>query len=575
MDILLLENSDVFRRMLMGIFSEIPDSDTFATSDADEALKQLKDKNFSFICVSMYLANEDGISFSRKIREIPQYAYTPIFLITSEKSQDVYVRALAAGVTEVFLKQELDQLVNFINRLATKHTKLSGSVLYIEDSDSQRQATKSVLIEAGLEVDDFDNANLALLQYTKQDYDLILTDIVLEEGMTGSEFTNKVRRMEGRKGDIPILALTGFDNISRRIVLFNLGVTDYVIKPLVYDELIARIRNLLEDKFSLQNCLGKSNTINKDELARGEPVVASNQADLKLFHSPSELESFLLNIPDVFYRTDINGIISVMSPSIEDVLGYKPQEMIGKPLKDFYCSPAEREKVVQALIDGKGKASQVEAWLRHKDGSSVWISTNAYVRFDERGEPLYVEGVARNITERKEFENKLEYLAKYDGLTRLLNRRAFMEEVEYQVDIAQRYSWTFSLAMIDLDYFKKINDRYGHPVGDGVLRYFAGICKTIFRKTDIIGRVGGEEFAVLIPQTEMQFAREMLARLKNRLVNEPMLLDDKKLEITFSAGLVGLRSEDDSISSLLRRVDELLYKAKENGRNQVVLEQEV
>ncbi|MEJ2214801.1 MAG: diguanylate cyclase [Gammaproteobacteria bacterium] len=573
MEILLLDNSDVFRRMLAGVFSEVPDSNTFATSDVNEALNQLKEKDFGLICVSMYLEKEDGIAFSRKLRRISKYAYTPIFLITSEKSQDVFHQAVSAGVTEVFLKQELDQLVNFIHRLAARYAKLSGRVLYIEDSDSQRLATKTVLVDAGLEVDDFDNANLALLQYNKQDYDIILTDIMLEEGMTGSEFTNKVRRMEGRKGDVPILALTAFDNISRRIVLFSLGVTDYVIKPLVHDELIARIRNLLEDKFSLKNCLAGRNTTQSQNGVVLEQKNKDSQNSMEtIFKYQDDLESLLMNIPDVFYRTDVSGVIKIISPSVEAMLGYKPEQMIGRPFKDFYCSPTEREKTVQALIDGKGKASQVEAWLRHKDGSAVWISTNAYVRFDARNEPLYVEGVARNITERKEVENKLEYLAKYDGLTGVLNRRAFMEEVEYQIDIAQRYSWTFSLAMIDLDWFKKINDSYGHPVGDDALKYFTGVCKNIFRKTDVIGRLGGEEFGVMMPQTELQYAGEMLIRLRKQLLSEPMLVDDKEIKLSFSAGLLSLCNEDESISTLLHRADKLLYEAKKNGRDQVVLE---
>ena len=291
-----------------------------------------------------------------------------------------------------------------------------------------------------------------------------------------------------------------------------------------------------------------------------------------IFKHQDDLESLLMNIPDVFYRTDVGGVIKIISPSVEAMLGYKPEQMIGRPFKDFYCSPTEREKTVQALIDGKGKASQVEAWLRHKDGSAVWISTNAYVRFDARNEPLYVEGVARNITERKEVENKLEYLAKYDGLTGVLNRRAFMEEVEYQIDIAQRYSWTFSLAMIDLDWFKKINDSYGHPVGDDVLKYFAGVCKHIFRKTDVIGRLGGEEFGVMMPQTELHYAREMLIRLRKQLLSESMLVDNKEIKLSFSAGLLSLCNEDDSISTLLHRADKLLYEAKKNGRDQVVLE---
>ena len=573
MDILLLENSDAFRRILEGIFSEIPDAKTYASADSDDALSQLQTKNYSFICVSMYLAEGDGISFTRKVRKLEKYFYTPVFLITSEKSQKVIIEALSAGITEIFLKQELDQLINFISRLASKHSKLSGRILYIEDSDSQRMATKKVLVEAGLEVDDFDNANLALLQYTKNDYDLILTDIVLDEGMTGSEFTNKIRRMEGSKGDVPILALTAFDNISRRIVLFNLGVTDYVIKPLVSEELIARIRHLLEEKYSLQK-VSKSN--GRDGSANQQPTVIQKigyqNTHNRLFHSRAELESLLNNLPDVFYRTDMNGVITLISPSVKEVLGYRPDEMLGKFLKDFYCTPGEREKIVQALIKGNGKARQVEAWLRHKDGTPVWISTNAYVRFNDQHEPMYVEGLARNITERKELESKLEHFARNDGLTGVLNRRAFLEEVEYQIDISHRYSWSFSLAMIDLDWFKKINDEFGHHAGDDALRYFADTCKNIFRKTDVIGRIGGEEFAVLMPETEIHSAKDMLIRLRNHLLQDPLVIIGQNIDLTFSSGLVFLNQQDESISTLLKRADNLLYKAKQEGRDKIFCE---
>lgn len=558
-------------RFWKAFFSEIPDTQSFATRDAEEAMLQLGSKAYGIICVAMHLAGESGISFAQKVRKLKNHLYTPIFLITSDKSQQAYVEALSAGITEVFLKQELDQLINFINRLASKHSKLSGRILYIEDSDSQRLATKEVLTDAGLTVDDYDNANLALLQYTKQDYDLILTDIVLEEGMTGSEFTNQIRRMEGYKGDIPILALTGFDNISRRIVLFNLGVTDYVIKPLVYEELIARIRHLLEEKYSLQKLSKQDESQKNSQLTDARNASSENTWD-KLFHSRSELKSLLNNMPDVFYRTNMNGVIQLISPSVEDMLGYEPREMHGTFIKNYYCSPGEREKTVKALIDGNGKACHVESWLKHKDGSPVWVSTNAYVRFDDKGEPMYVEGIARNITDRKEIENKLEYFAKNDGLTGVLNRRAFLEEVEYQIDITQRYSWSFSLAMIDLDWFKKINDQHGHQAGDKALKHFADTCMNIFRKTDVVGRLGGEEFAVLMPETVIQSAREMLIRLRNRLSREPVIYNEQNIHITFSSGLVLLNKEKDSITSLLKRADDLLYQAKEKGRDRILLE---
>ncbi|MDX1351287.1 MAG: GGDEF domain-containing protein, partial [Putridiphycobacter sp.] len=292
----------------------------------------------------------------------------------------------------------------------------------------------------------------------------------------------------------------------------------------------------------------------------------------RLFHSREELESLLNNLLDVFYRTDMNGVVTLISPSVKEVLGYRPDEMLGKFLKDFYCTPGEREKIVQALIKGNGKARLVEAWLRHKDGSPVWISTNAYVRFNDQHEPIYVEGLARNITERKELESKLEHFARNDGLTGVLNRRAFLEEVEYQIDISHRYSWSFTLAMIDLDWFKKINDEFGHHAGDDALRYFADTCKNIFRKTDVIGRIGGEEFAVLMPETEIHSAKDMLIRLRSHLIRDPLVINEQNIDLAFSSGLVFLNKQDESISTLLKRADSLLYKAKEEGRDKIFCE---
>lgn len=120
------------------------------------------------------------------------------------------------------------------------------------------------------------------------------------------------------------------------------------------------------------------------------------QKDLEA--SQTDILNILNNLPDVFYRTDADGLVTYMSPSVEECLGYLPEEMRGRPLADFYLDPGEREKIVQALVEGNGKAKQVEAWLKHKNGDPIWISTNAYVRNDEHGTFIGVEGIARNIT---------------------------------------------------------------------------------------------------------------------------------------------------------------------------------
>jgi len=286
-----------------------------------------------------------------------------------------------------------------------------------------------------------------------------------------------------------------------------------------------------------------------------------------LAHSQADIESILHNIPDVFYRTDMNGVITVMSPSCREVLGYADAEMLGRPLADFYCDPDDRAKIIDALVAGNGRARQVEACLRHRDGSPVWISTNAYSRMDNNGHPVAIEGIARDITERKRLEEQLENLARFDDLTRFHTRRQFF--VEAQDALAHAKGRPLSVVMLDLDLFKEVNDRYGHHAGDRVLGHFADRCRTLLRADDIVGRLGGEEFAMVMPGIGLDQARAIVEDLRSHLAIAPVRVDGQQITVTFSAGVTSLKDDDGDIETLLRRCDRLLYSAKAAGRNRV------
>jgi len=245
MNILIVDNSILFHKMLEEVFAG-PDMIPILCETAKQGLERIESTPFDFICLAMHLEDNDGISLAKEIRRSDQHKHTPIILFTSDSSRELYTDALAAGVTEVFHKKDLNQLSTFIHRFTIQQQPLSGRVLYIEDTLSQQQFITKVFTERGLSVDAFDNAEEAWDAYLQKDYDIIVTDIVLKGGMSGMAFTNRIRRIDGIKGDIPILAITGFDDISRRIELFYIGVSDYVIKPLIEEELIARIRNLIK-----------------------------------------------------------------------------------------------------------------------------------------------------------------------------------------------------------------------------------------------------------------------------------------------------------------------------------------
>lgn len=325
------------------------------------------------------------------------------------------------------------------------------------------------------------------------------------------------------------------------------------------EEIISRLNvGVYTDENGLQSAIGSVKDLR-----------ASKKTMHDLARSKDDIESILSNMPDVFYRTDMQGIVTLMSPSAEKVLGFKPEEMIGKPLADFYCSPSDRVNILKALAKGQGQAQMVEACLVHKDGSSRWIATNAYMRMDENGEPVGVEGIARDMTERKEMEDKLLRLSRYDDLTQVYNRRVFYSEAEKQIDIANRYHRPVAVMMLDLDHFKQVNDSYGHHTGDEVLKSFSRICEQVKRHTDVIGRTGGEEFAIIMPETELDAAVRLAERICEHTRQQVLDVDGVEIHFTVSIGVAVLLPDVQGIDELLSRADKALYQAKDNGRDQV------
>ena len=164
---------------------------------------------------------------------------------------------------------------------------------------------------------------------------------------------------------------------------------------------------------------------------------------------------------------------------------------------------------------------------------------------------------------------QLRLLATTDGLTNLYNRRYFLELSSREFQRAKRYSQPVSLMMIDVDYFKSVNDKFGHDTGDRVLKTLASLLKAKLRQVDIIGRVGGEEFAVLLPATDLSLAREAAERLRQNIQNTSFNFQDLRLRITVSIGLASIDRKVSSITALIKKADEALYSAKLKGRNRV------
>lgn len=258
-----------------------------------------------------------------------------------------------------------------------------------------------------------------------------------------------------------------------------------------------------------------------------------------------------------------------------EMLGYTHEEIrdSARQWVDFVYEDDRKRALhsINEVLSGHASLHKLEYRMLHKDGSLRWILDQAKImKRDGQGNPLRMCGTHTDITDRKNLELLLEQQAHIDHLTGLDNRRHFLEKAEKELLRAKRYNSDLSLLMVDIDNFKRINDTYGHKSGDMVLKRLATIFITSLRDVDIIGRIGGEEFAILLPETPMPEAIETAERLRTR-VNEAGVPIEQGLPIKFtiSVGVSSKTSQDMNVDLLLSLADKALYEAKHHGKDQV------
>ncbi len=211
------------------------------------------------------------------------------------------------------------------------------------------------------------------------------------------------------------------------------------------------------------------------------------------------------------------------------------------------------------------------------DGSVEWVEIYTYPILDQNGSISHVIEYVRNITERKRAEEerkrlieKLEFLSITDSLTGLLNRRVVIERLNSEIERVKRYGFDLSLILCDLDYFKEINDTYGHNTGDEVLKIVSWILKESVRAADIVGRYGGDEFLLILPETSIKGAEDMAERIRLSVQDTEFPAGNgKSVRTTLSLGITNFQGGRADIHDLINRIDNALYTSKRAGKNQV------
>ena len=286
------------------------------------------------------------------------------------------------------------------------------------------------------------------------------------------------------------------------------------------------------------------------------------------------------NSVDVICCSGFDRVVRYISPSCFNLLGWKPEELIGNG-PEAYILPEDLPLLDTAgvnILAAKDHIDITTIRMRRKDGSIVWVEINVrLVRDSVTGEPKEYVIVMRDMTERKGLEERLSALALTDGLTGLLNRRSFDEALAREWKRAVRHGSEISLLFLDLDHFKRFNDRYGHQAGDDCLCAVAAAVSGAVRATDRVARYGGEEIAVILPSTSTAGAAEAAEKVRSAI--EALRLPHEGNPegggwLTVSVGVATALARHGGTmrmpASLLQSADNAMYKAKHEGRNRVV-----
>jgi len=396
----------------------------------------------------------------------------------------------------------------------------------------------------------------------------------LDSPIDGVHRIFSVRKVEG----LPFLLVVGeasedfLNGWGRKLWIYLMSWTLIMVLGLVALREYLRIRNYQAISVAMNQELLTANQQLHDEITRR---VFTEEA---LRTSEEQYRLLAENARDVIFRISLipERRFLYVSPSVTLLTGYTPQDFYASFGLCLKCTSPENYPLLGTLLQGKtSPLDQIAMRCIRKDGAIRWIEQRSAPVFDAAGRLVALEGIIRDITERKQLEDQLRQQAATDELTGLWNRRHFMQAGRQEIERARRYGQSLALLMIDADHFKRVNDQHGHAVGDATLKRLAQIIRETVREVDIPGRLGGEEFAVLLPNTDLDNAGAFAERLRQTIEQHAPEPSERIPPITVSIGVTAYHSTLSSFDELLRIADDALYRAKEQGRNCVIQKAEV
>ena len=411
--------------------------------------------------------------------------------------------------------------------------------LILADSPTDVELILCELGKAGFEADwkrvETESDYLACLDPT---FDIVLSDYTLLQ-FNG---IRALQLMQERGLDIPFIVVSGAISEEVAVDCMKLGAADYVVK-----DRLARLGRAV--------AYGLEQKRLRDQ---------ARQAEEKLRESERRFRALIENGWDAISLISADGTVSYTSLATTRILGYTASEFVGRNAVGL-LHPEDLKDVTEYLIRPlrkRGANAHAQFRCKHKDGSWCWLEgagTNLLAEPSVRAIVLN----CRDITERKQSEDQLRYVSMHDTLTNLYNRAYFEEEM---AQLERSRQFPVSVVMMDMDRLKEVNDSLGHAAGDDLLRQAAAILRATFRTEDVIARIGGDEFAVLLPRTDTAAMQQVVERLRKNLADYNHAHRGRSLSLSLGAATADKGS---LLMDALRQADQRMYSDKGKGNGDV------
>jgi len=313
---------------------------------------------------------------------------------------------------------------------------------------------------------------------------------------------------------------------------------------------------------------------------KGEPtiiyMVAMDLTSHKLIetalrNAEEKYRTIFENAVEGIFQIDLNGHYLNINPAMARIFRHVSMNLLithlNDPVYPLFVDPQRRVDFMHLLFE-RGEMVNFESQIYGYDRQTLWINETVRAVRDATGEILLFEGSVEDISDRKHYENRLMYQANYDALTGLANRNLLHDRLQHSIKSAERYRYQLTVAFIDLDQFKFVNDSLGHHTGDHLLKVIASRLKSCVRDSDTVARHGGDEFVVVIDHSNDAVIASLMSKILAK-VAEPVVVDGHELHVTASIGFSLYPIDGLDADTLLKHADAAMYRAKEQGRNNV------